>query len=398
MVSFRLQPGRVCCWGVLLAVCAVRAADMQGPHAGVFPVATLNNGLKLPMVGLGCASGVGKPHVASALKAGYRHFDTAQAYVWGYKEDEVGDALQESGVAREELLLQSKIHPEDLGYESTKKAVLVSLKRLRVDTLDSMLIHKPRCWPGACSREPEGTWQDSWRALEELYDAGKVRAIGICDVDDVLLDQLIQQRIKPHIIQNWMDPFHQDGHIRDRCIKEGIQYQGYSTLGSQWIHFRGHRENPVIGHPVLQRIAEAHNAQVAQVVLNWATRRGVAVVPASRDAERQRSNLDSFGFDLTTEEMSAVDALDGTLEESRPKHVSIVFENPGPHTLKSYWVGDAPHGEVLTGEIPSGGSISMTSYDGHRFIFKHGDTLVGSHQISTRSGMQQRHAIEWTEL
>eukprot|EP00929_Paragymnodinium_shiwhaense_P016974 TRINITY_DN12579_c0_g1_i12.p1 TRINITY_DN12579_c0_g1~~TRINITY_DN12579_c0_g1_i12.p1 ORF type:complete len:361 (-),score=29.51 TRINITY_DN12579_c0_g1_i12:43-1062(-) len=339
MVSFRLQPGRVCCWGVLLAVCAVRAADMQGPHAGVFPVATLNNGLKLPMVGLGCASGVGKPHVASALKAGYRHFDTAQAYVWGYKEDEVGDALQESGVAREELLLQSKIHPEDLGYESTKKAVLVSLKRLRVDTLDSMLIHKPRCWPGACSREPEGTWQDSWRALEELYDAGKVRAIGICDVDDVLLDQLIQQRIKPHIIQNWMDPFHQDGHIRDRCIKEGIQYQGYSTLGSQWIHFRGHRENPVIGHPVLQRIAEAHNAQV-----------------------------------------------------------SIVFENPGPHTLKSYWVGDAPHGEVLTGEIPSGGSISMTSYDGHRFIFKHGDTLVGSHQISTRSGMQQRHAIEWTEL
>eukprot|EP00747_Dinoflagellata_sp_TGD_P103227 gnl/TRDRNA2_/TRDRNA2_168898_c1_seq3.p1 gnl/TRDRNA2_/TRDRNA2_168898_c1~~gnl/TRDRNA2_/TRDRNA2_168898_c1_seq3.p1 ORF type:complete len:231 (+),score=32.08 gnl/TRDRNA2_/TRDRNA2_168898_c1_seq3:62-754(+) len=177
----------------------------SGPASIVtVPAATLSNGQKLPLVGLGCSSGIRQAHVLSALELGYRHFDTAQAYRWGYQEHEVGNAVSESGIRREDIFLQTKIDPEDLGYEETKKAFLTSLKRLRSSYLDSVLIHKPRCWEGACSRVPAGTWHDSWKALEEFYEAGMVRAIGICDVDDGLLDELLQKKHKPHIIQNWM--------------------------------------------------------------------------------------------------------------------------------------------------------------------------------------------------
>merc|ERR1711862_591084 len=153
-----------------------------------------------------------------------------------------------------------------------------------------------------CTKKPEGTWKDSWKALEEMYDAGKARAIGICDVDGPLLDELLKQKHKPHIIQNYMDPLHQDKGIRERCKREGIQYQAYSTLGPQWVHFRGYEENPVLTNPVLQRIARAHNCDVGQVITNWATRHGVAVIPASKRRERQESNFNSFQFDLTDDE------------------------------------------------------------------------------------------------
>merc|ERR1712113_717425 len=114
-----------------------------------------------------------------------------------------------------------------------------------------------------------------------------------------------------------MDPFHQDKFMRYRCKQEGIQYQAYSTLGPQWVHFRGYRDNPVMLDPTLNRIAKSHGATVAQVVINWATRHGVAVIPASKQVVRQRSNLASFDFELTKEQMQAIDALDGTLESSR---------------------------------------------------------------------------------
>merc|ERR1719336_3153553 len=153
------------------------------PHKGTFPSATLSNGRKLPLVGLGCSSGLKKNHVMSALDVGYRHLDTAMAYQWGYTEHDVGDAVVESNVERSEISIQSKIHPEDLGYKSTIEAFNVSLTRLKTDYVDSMLLHKPRCWEGACTKTPEGTWQESWKALEEMYDMGKARAIGICDVD-----------------------------------------------------------------------------------------------------------------------------------------------------------------------------------------------------------------------
>lgn len=171
-------------------------------HNGEFPTGTLHNGVQIPLIGLGCASGVRYRHVESALKIGYQFLDTAQAYRWGYHEDEVGRALTEFlEKDNSNVFLQTKIHPEDLGYDATTKAVHKSLDLFK-GHLDSVLIHKPRCWEGACSRKPDGTWQDSWRALEDLYDQGLIKAIGICDVDDSLLNQLLRQRIKPHIIQS----------------------------------------------------------------------------------------------------------------------------------------------------------------------------------------------------
>ena len=121
-----------------------------------------------------------------------------------------------SGVPRESVFLQTKVDPQELGYAPTLAASAASLRRLRTDYVDSLLIHKSRCWEGACKGQPAGTWQESWRALEQLHASGQARAIGICDVDDALLDELLRQRVRPHLVQNWMDPLHQDTHVRRR--------------------------------------------------------------------------------------------------------------------------------------------------------------------------------------
>merc|ERR1740139_1308010 len=176
-------------------------SDVPPPHEGIFPVTQLYTNATLPLVGLGGCSGIRKSDVLSALSQGYQHIDTAQAFSWGYREDEVGEALSSSPVSRSSVFLQSKIHPEDLGYLPTKNAVLVSLERLGVDRLDSILLHKPRCWEGACQKQPIGTWRESWDALEEALEEGLVDAIGMCDVDEELLEALLQRRTRPHVVQ-----------------------------------------------------------------------------------------------------------------------------------------------------------------------------------------------------
>ena len=366
------------------------------PHEGEIPHRTLSNGKKIPLVGLGCASGVREAHVLSALDAGYRFLDTAQSYNWGYHEDEVGSALKKSLENVADVFVQTKIHPEDLGYNATKWAVQLSLERLGTSRLDSVLLHKPRCWEGACQKKPEGTWQDSWVALEELVVAGIIGAIGICDVDDALLDELSQQRIKPHIIQNWMDPFHQNIHIRERCKREGILFQGYSSLGTQWVHHRGHKTNPVLNNPTLVSIADKYNVSVAQVVISWATRHGMSVLPASTNPDRQKRNLDSFRFNLSEEEMHAIDALDGVppkVTKTDPYEVSVVFENRGGVPIDSYWVSDS-HDEVHVGSIKAGEEIAMTSFHGHKFIFRNGaGSMVGKHIVHSDGGRKQRHVV-----
>ena len=364
-------------------------------HVGGMPQFELHNGVTVPLVGLGCASGVREGHVASAIDVGYRFFDTAQSYNWGYHEDEVGNAIE--AYSGNDVFVQTKIHPEDLGYDATRLAVHVSLKRLKTDHIDSVLIHKPRCWEGACTKEPEGTWQESWKALEEFVDAGVVGAIGICDVDDRLLDELLQQRIKPHIIQNWMDPFHQYKGIRERCKAEGILFQAYSSLGSQWVHHRGHSTNPVLTNPTLKSIANKYGVSVAQVIINWATRHGVSVLPASTNAERQRQNLNSFGFQLSDEEILSIDSLDGKAPkpaEKNPNEVSVVFENHGDGSIDSFWISDDKE-EVHVGSIgPGGGELALSSFHGHKFIFRDEDGVMkGEHVVHRDHGQQQRHVV-----
>lgn len=260
-----------------------------------------------------------------------------------------------------------------------------------------MLLHKPRCWEGACQKKPSGTWQDSWLALEESYDSGEVGAIGICDVTEPLLEELLKQRIKPHIIQNWMDPFHQDKDIRKRCKEEKIQYQAYSTLGNQWLHHRGHNRNPVLTNPTLRSIADSHDVDVAQVVINWATRHGVAVVPASTNSTRQKSNLNSFWFDLTDDEMKSIDALDGTVPN--PNGVSLTFENKGEGIINSYWLNESTGEEVHVGSLEGRGILSMESFHGHTFLFKDMEGMtIYSHTVSKEDGYKQQHIINHGEL
>lgn len=376
------------------------SGDVPPPHRGRFPFGTLHNGRAVPLVGLGCASGVRGRNVATALDAGYRLLDTAQAYKWGYREDEVGDAVRDSPVSRDDIFLQTKIHPEDLGYDATARAAELSFDRLHVPVVDSVLIHKPRCWEGACSRKPEGTWEESWRALEDLYTAGRIGALGICDVDDKLLDALLRQRIKPHVVQNFMDPFRQDRAVRRRCQENGILYQAYSTLGTQWVHHRGHALNPVLNSPTLLAIARGHGATVAQVVINWATRHGVSVLPASTRPSRQASNLNSFVFDLSEEEVRAIDALDG-MAPAPPGQTSdnlvVTFSNGGSVALESFWRSDQK-GEVHLGTIQPGTTATHRTFHGHTFVFRRGGALVTERTLSKERGPTQRIVVNGDEI
>ena len=371
------------------------------------PTGTLSNGIHIPLVGLGCASGVRKQHVKSALEQGYRFLDTAQSYNWGYHEDDVGSALHEFMMANNgieidnrKVFIQTKIHPEDLGYDATKRAIEVSLKRLKVSTIDSVLIHKPRCWEGACRKQPEGTWQDSWKALEEYYKAGTIRAIGICDVTDSLLDELLQQEIPPHIIQNWMDPIHQDKNIRNRCQREGIQYQAYSTLGTQWVHHRGIKENPVLQNSILLQIARKYNVDVAQIVIQWATKHhNMSVLPASTDPQRQYNNLfHSFEFELTQEEVKQIDAIDGQApnpQKPNPNAVHVTFENQSEGPINAYWISDDGSEILITKDVSEGDSFPLDTYHGHNFVFRDvgSSMFVGEHTISRDNGKDQRHIV-----
>jgi len=399
--------------------------------ATVIPTRTLHNGVVLPLVGLGCASGVREHHVSSALSVGYRFFDTAQSYNWGYHEDEVGAAIQkfrnknngDSAAEEDPIFVQTKIHPEDLGYEATQRAVRKSLERLRVQTLDSVLIHKPHCWEGACNSVPEGTWQESWKALEEFYEAGTItKSIGICDVTShQLLEELLSQKIKPHVIQNWMDPFHQDTLMRKRIQEHGILYQAYSSLGNQWHHHKGHKKNPVTNHPTLLKIAEAHEpgADVGQVVVNWATtRHGIAVLPASTNPGRQEGNLyHSFRFVLTEDELDAIDALDGNVPKTNAgeasNEVSIIFQKDSDDTgdgdsgsaasssIDVYWINHGKNGEeVHVGSVTVGKDLSLNSHHGHTFRFRDPSRSTNAyrdHTIKKENGNRQVHVIAQNE-
>ena len=402
------------------------------------PTFTLSNNISIPLIGLGSASGVGYLHVKSAIEAGYRFVDTAQSASWGYREGEVGSAVYDSimryedwkgdGDANEYVFVQTKIHPQDLGYQSTKDAIQLSLSRLKVTSLDSVLLHKPRCWEGVCTKEPEGTWEDSWRALEEAYETGLARSIGICDVDDRLLSQLLTKRIKPTIIQNWFDPFNQDKRLRERIVainkqqeekglvEDKILYQGYSTMGTQW-KMRGYETNPVLDNYILKNIAKKYDVSVPQILINWATRQNVMVLPASTNSSHQEANLNSFNFVLTDWEMEDINALDGHPpgkkkprsfdngnEDGLPKDidvnkVSVNFMNHvGNSAVFIYWVQkDGVEKHHHMGELKKyREKVELESYHGHEFIFKNADGKL-LHKVSIDKEEGRRQYFEITD-
>ena len=277
----------------------------------------LNSGHAMPLVGFGTA-GLGDMTATAtkwALQAGYRLVDTAQAPEW-YREDMVGEAIRaflaSGGATREELFITSKLHPRDHGEKRAKAMVESSLTNLGVDYLDLFLLHYPACWGTLCGGvEPQGTWRDSWRALEELQRAGKVRSIGVSNFDVNELRELAEwARVEPAVVQRNSDIFSADKEARQLCESKRWQYEAYSSLGSQWL-MRGHRENPVLTHADVKRIARKKGKSPAQVVLRWAIQHGQIVIPRSSNRARIAENLDVAGWTLGDDDMFALDALDG---------------------------------------------------------------------------------------
>ncbi|GAA3260491.1 aldo/keto reductase [Streptomyces lavendulae] len=253
---------------------------------------TLNNGVEMPILGFGVYQippEETERAVAEALAAGYRSFDTAAAYG---NEEAVGRALGSSGVPRHELFVTTKLWISDAGEVRARRAFHTSLRRLGLDHLDLYLIH-----------QPYGDVYGSWRAMQDLQREGLVRAIGVSNFHpDRLLDLMDHNEITPAVNQIETHPFHQRTEDQRLMAGRGVQIES-------WGPFAEGRGN-LFTHPVLTRIATAHDRSVAQVVLRWLVQRQVVVIPKSVRPERMAQNLDVFGFALTDEEMAAVAALD----------------------------------------------------------------------------------------
>lgn len=253
---------------------------------------TLNNGVKMPQLGYGVYQ-VTKDEcercVSDALDTGYRLIDTAQSY---FNEEEVGTAIQKSGIARNEIFLTTKVWIEHYGYEACRASVLESMEKLQVDYLDLCLLH-----------QPFNDVYGSYRALEDLYAEGKLRAIGISNFyPDRMIDLASFSKIKPQINQIEIHPHQQQKISKEWHDKYGIQLEAWAPFGEG----RG----GIFTLPQLQEIAHNHGKTVAQIILRWHLERGIIVIPKSTHKERMQENFDIFDFALSDEDKQTIAALD----------------------------------------------------------------------------------------
>lgn len=253
---------------------------------------TLYNGVKMPIVGYGVYQ-VSKEEcercVMDALAVGYRSIDTAQSY---FNEEEVGNAIKKSGIPREDIFLTTKVWVEHYGYEQAKKSVFESMRKLRTDYLDLVLLH-----------QPFSDYYGAYRALEDLYNEGKLRAIGVSNFyPDRLVDMALFNRVKPMVNQVETHPFHQQTEAKKWMERYGVQIEAWAPFGEG----RG----GLFGNPVLAEIAEKHKKTTAQVMLRWHIQRGVVVIPKSTHKERVEENLNIFDFALDQTDMNRISELD----------------------------------------------------------------------------------------
>ena len=253
---------------------------------------TLANGVKMPQLGYGVYQ-VTKEEcercVLDALDVGYRAIDTAQSY---FNEAEVGEAIAESGIDRKEIFLTTKVWIEHYGYEQAKESVLQSMEKLKTDYIDLVLLH-----------QPFADYYGAYRALEDLYEEGKLRAIGVSNFyPDRLVDIASFARIKPMVNQIETHPLNQQIEAHEWLKKYGVIHEAWAPFGEG----RGN----MFTNPVLQKLGDKYNKTVAQVILRWQLQRGIVVIPKSTHKERMAQNLDLFDFTLTNEDMQAIAALD----------------------------------------------------------------------------------------
>ena len=273
---------------------------------------TLYNGVKKPAISFGVLlipEEVFEQCIFTALEAGYRAFDTAQAYG---NEHLLGSALKKSGIPREELFITTKVRPHY--YDgNTRQSVLESMEKLQVDYLDLVLLH-----------QPFGDVYAAWRDLEGLYEEGKIRAIGVANFyADRLVDLAYLARIRPMVDQVEVHPLHQREDILEWGKKLGIAIEAWSPFG------RG--RGGMLENPVLTAIGEKYGKTVAQVILRWDLQRGVDTVAKSANPDRIRQNADIFDFSLSDEDMAAIAAME--------TGVSVFYSHEDPVTVESYAKG-----------------------------------------------------------
>lgn len=253
---------------------------------------TLNNGVKMPQLGYGVyqiAREECERCVADALRVGYRLIDTAQSY---FNEEEVGAAIAGSGVPREEIFLTTKVWIEHYGYEACRASVLESMRRLGVEYLDLCLLH-----------QPFSDVYGAYRALEDLYEEGRLRAIGVANFyPDRMVDLASFARVRPQVNQVEIHPHNQQEESRLWHDKYGVQMEAWAPFGEG----RG----GMFTLPELEEIGSRYGKTVAQVILRWHLQRGIVVIPKSTHLERMEENFQVFDFELSADDMAAIAALD----------------------------------------------------------------------------------------
>lgn len=277
---------------------------------------TLNNGVVIPALGLGVFQTPPEETVATvaeALRVGYRHIDTAAAYA---NEREVGQGIRESGVPREEIFIETKIWISDYGYEETLHSVDKSLGKLGVDTIDLLILHQ--ALPGEFD-----TTIAAYKALEQALADGKVRAIGVSNFMTPHLEKLLAETtVVPAVNQIEAHPYFQQREVEAFGAEHGVLTQAWSPIGG----ITSYRESAKrsFDEPVILEIGAKHSKSAAQVMLRWGIQEGRQVIPKSTKPERIAENLDVFDFELSAEELAAIDALEtGTRGGPEPEVITL---------------------------------------------------------------------------
>lgn len=257
------------------------------------PTVTLNDGVKIPVYGFGTfripADGSTYKAVREALDLGIRHIDTAVAF---FNEAEVGKAVRESGIPREEIFVTSKLWLQDYGYEAAKKGIETSLRKLGLDYMDLYLIH-----------QPYGDVPGAWRAMEEAKAEGKIRSLGVSNMTPKIWNQFVPQfKTMPFVNQVEFNPYYQQKDIRAIMAEHDVKLEGWGPLG------QGNAN--LLKDPVITKIADAHGKNAGQVILRFEVQEGIIVFPKSTKPERIKSNMDIFDFELTESEMNEMRGLD----------------------------------------------------------------------------------------
>lgn len=275
---------------------------------------TLNDGNKIPAIGFGVfqipADGSTYAAVKEALEVGYRHIDTAQAY---FNEKEVGKAIKDSGIPREEIFVTSKLWIQDFAYETAKSTIDATLEKMGLDYLDLYLLH-----------QPYGEVEQAWKALEEAKAAGKIKSIGVSNFTPNFWNQFIPNFATiPAVNQVEFNPYFQQKELRNLLAKDNVTIEAWAPLG------QGNKD--LFEEPAITRLASKYGRDVGQIILRFANQEGIVVLPKSTKKSRMKSNKDIFDFELTAEELAELRTLDKGKGSHDPDAPGV-----GEHLLTAY--------------------------------------------------------------